>query len=359
MDQSHRQKLLNNKTKLMEIINFDKLRPELEKRKIFSRSMLIDIDNAGPTDRDKNTRLLTFLPKRGPRAYNDFVRCLIDSNQLPPARILNDIIPDAGVWQGTVVPAMQLPSESEHDIYPMKSNPRGVALIISVINFENNNMPERDGGEIDEENLNRLFYYLEFTVVIHRNKTAEEIRMILRNFRIDERHRNADACIVVILSHGCEKGFCSYDANTISNKDVLQMFNNKNCPILHNKPKLFFFQHCRGDDYDHAVPFAGETMDFDSYNVVDLPSLPTLSDMMVCYSTSPQTVSLRSKESGTLFISIIVDVFSQHAHNMHLEDLLRKVANRMLPLEVDGWKQSPEYTAHGWRRKLYFNPGLV
>lgn len=48
------------------------------------------------------------------------------------------------------------------------------------------------------------------------------------------------------MSHG-EKGFIKMkDGEKVSLEDIFEMFNNKNCPALQEKPKIFIIQACRG-----------------------------------------------------------------------------------------------------------------
>lgn len=48
------------------------------------------------------------------------------------------------------------------------------------------------------------------------------------------------------MSHG-ENGFIKMeDGDRVSLEDVFEMFNNKSCPALHEKPKIFIIQACRG-----------------------------------------------------------------------------------------------------------------
>ena len=48
------------------------------------------------------------------------------------------------------------------------------------------------------------------------------------------------------MSHG-EEGFIKMkDGEKVSLEDIFEMFNNKNCPALQEKPKIFIIQACRG-----------------------------------------------------------------------------------------------------------------
>lgn len=59
--------------------------------------------------------------------------------------------------------------------YPMRSCPRGLALVLSNVRFDsaNTDLDIRRGGEVDEETLRRLFTELDFTVSLHKDLTAE------------------------------------------------------------------------------------------------------------------------------------------------------------------------------------------
>ena len=66
-----------------------------------------------------------------------------------------------------------------------------------------------------------------------------------------EDHSQADSTVVAIMSHGKsgthDEGTLIYtkDCKYISSEDLLRRFNNLNCPLLKDKPKMFFFQFCR------------------------------------------------------------------------------------------------------------------
>jgi caspase-like apoptosis-related cysteine protease len=47
--------------------------------------------------------------------------------------------------------------------------------------------------------------------------------------------------------------------------------------------------------------------------------------MIVCYSTIPGYASLRNTSTGTWFGEILAHKIAKHAHEMHLEDILKQV----------------------------------
>ena len=57
-----------------------------------------------------------------------------------------------------------------------------------------------------------------------------------------------DSLVVVIMSHG-EQGsvFLTCDGRKILLEDVINYFDAVNCPQMAGKPKIFFFNCCRGD----------------------------------------------------------------------------------------------------------------
>ena len=71
---------------------------------------------------------------------------------------------------------------------------------------------------------------------------------MLTSFRdgLNEIKDEVSCCLVTLMSHG-ENGFIKMkDDDKVSLEFIFDMFNNKNCPALHEKPKIFIIQACRG-----------------------------------------------------------------------------------------------------------------
>ena len=85
-----------------------------------------------------------------------------------------------------------------------------------------------------------------YSVNIRRDLDSDAFEEALESFAEDPRHSAADSAVVVVLSHGQEKGIYATDGVVIHFSQILDALDGHNCPALVNKPKLFFFQACRG-----------------------------------------------------------------------------------------------------------------
>lgn len=87
-------------------------------------------------------------------------------------------------------------------------------------------------------------------------------------------------------------------------------------------------------------------------------NLPTYSDMKICYATVPGYRSFRDPENGSWYIQIMCNIWSQHAHDTHLDDLLKMVGNSASVLRTEESKlQTCSNEDRGFFKTLYFNPG--
>ncbi|XP_045292435.1 uncharacterized protein LOC123575783 isoform X3 [Leopardus geoffroyi] len=124
----------------------------------------------------------------------------------------------------------------------------------------------------------------EHTSCIDPNKM--ELLGKISSFRdgLNEIKDDVGCCLVTLMSHG-EKGFIKMkDGERVSLEDIFEMFNNKNCPALQEKPKIFIIQACRGDH-----------------------------------------VALRHPRTGSVMIEAMAEVFKQHGNKWHIADFFTKI----------------------------------
>ncbi|XP_072378206.1 caspase-6-like [Diabrotica undecimpunctata] len=224
---------------------------------------------------------------------------------------------------------------------------RGTVVIFNNIKFLDSN-DERKGAELDEKNLKKLFQDLGFDVNVHRNLKLSEMKQKINRYRQSNDLGKGAMLIVIVMSHGNNTrgseqipgGFTqilTVDDKYLNVDDVLSEFTNDRCVAMKGKPKIFIFQCCRGNRKElqvDAVPFT---------NIVKQHA-----DMLIAYSTIPGFFSLREPKNGSWYIQSICDVFSQHAANYHVEELLKIVDDRLSRKHPD-YKQTSTFENRGFK----------
>ncbi|KAM4581094.1 caspase-2 isoform 2-T2 [Odontesthes bonariensis] len=238
--------------------------------------------------------------------------------------------------------------------YRMNSSPRGFALVISNVSFDPLAAPELDprkGGEVDDEVLRKVFTELDYLVSVHRNLTAQDMRTCIENFCRRPEHRTVDSCVVCLLSHGVEGAVYGTDGQLLQLDWVFQSFDNAHCPLLQNKPKMFFIQACRGDEMDcgvEQIDGPARTLspgceqrdagregqgDADSRQRANLGrpriKLPQRSDMICGFASLKGTAAMRNTKRGSWFIQELNSSLRLHSRDTHLSDILVQVNGRI------------------------------
>ncbi|XP_026226346.1 caspase-2 isoform X5 [Anabas testudineus] len=238
--------------------------------------------------------------------------------------------------------------------YRMNSSSRGFGLVISNVTFDPCAAPDLDprkGGEVDDEVLRKVFTELDYVVTVHRDLTAQDMRTCIENFCRQPNHRNVDSCVVCLLSHGVEGAIYGTDGQLLQLDWVFEAFDNAHCPLLQNKPKMFFIQACRGDEMDCGVEQIDGPVrtsspsceqrdagregqgDADSRQRGDMGrpriKLPQRSDMICGFASLKGTAAMRNTKRGSWFIQELNRALRLHARDTHLADILVQVNGRI------------------------------
>ena len=114
---------------------------------------------------------------------------------------------------------------------------------------------------------------------------------------------------------------------------------------------MFFVQACRGDDEDRGVHLQSD----DGEQSVVRRSLPNDADFLFAYSTAPGTVSWRSPQYGSWYISKLCETLDQHAKTgMDLVSMLTIVNDKVSEAYTkQGFKQCPA-PVNMLRKKVIF-----
>ncbi|KAM4601332.1 caspase-2 [Polymixia lowei] len=346
---------------------------------------------AEQTSHKRSWRLLFLLPKRGPRAFSSFCSALRDTEQghlcvlltqsperdgrerngerfvdsplpLPTQEAIAAKRPRRHESMETCLDADSpittpvLPCTQDFYLshreqsYRMGSSPRGFALVISNVTFDPCVTPDLDtrkGGEVDEEVLRKVFTELDFIVTVRRDLTGQAMQSCIEQFRRLTDHRTADSCAVCLLSHGVEGAVYGTDGQLLQLDWLFEAFDNAHCPLLQNKPKMFFIQACRGEDMDCGVEQSDgpertcspgcEQRDAGREGEGDADSrqrrdtgrprikLPQRSDMICGFASLKGTAAMRNTKRGSWFIQELNTALRLRSRDTHLADIMVQV----------------------------------
>jgi len=126
--------------------------------------------------------------------------------------------------------------------YKMISEKRGYCILI--------NNYYTLGTYKEMQRFRNIFFQLHFKVKMKKNMNKEDILNFLRIKSQDPQLAEHDAFVLMIISHGNEnREIYGLDNLPIRIDTIMTMFNNKECSLLQNKPRLFFFNCCRGSEF--------------------------------------------------------------------------------------------------------------
>ena len=226
---------------------------------------------------------------------------------------------------------------------------KAFALIITNDKFANSSI--LPGTIVDNQNLQEFCEKAGFEIHNEKNLKADAIRKRLTDFRDKE---FADAFICFISSHGNEKGILGTDDVSVSMEEIVK-------PIMDNlslvgKPKLFFFDSCRGEkvnkgQYDNAV-YKHKNFTDDSNSSVLIPSY---ADTIISRSSWHGHVSNINQAEGSWFITVLTKIFIKYAKTKHLTDMLVLVNQVIAEMDKKtNGKQMPCFTC-SLRHTVWFN----
>lgn len=255
--------------------------------------------------------------------------------------------------------------------YNMKSKERGVLFFVNIINFADNFKKKRNGAEIDHANLVTLFRELGYKIFYYEDLTRDEFNDLLKELIQSDYLKGIDSFVMCLHSHGDMKDVFGnsstsnsghtmvefHDGQHMGIETIIDLFSNHACESLASKPKVFFFPFCRGLESDTAKPLSvylqPRQIETDGWLKAELP---TFSDILICYSTLPGFAAHRDTLSGSWYITELCNVIAEHAHDTHLEDMLKILSKKVLDIRDGPRLQVPSAESRGFTKVLFFNP---
>uniref|UniRef100_A0A4W5LW60 Caspase family p20 domain-containing protein n=1 Tax=Hucho hucho TaxID=62062 RepID=A0A4W5LW60_9TELE len=139
---------------------------------------------------------------------------------------------------------------------------------------------ERSGAKHDVQRMEGLFKTNGFLHTAVNALNQKEVVTAFRRFR-DQLPKDVCCLMVVIMCHGRLGHISLSNGKEIQLEEIYQMFNNRQCPALCEKPKLFVVQACRGVK-EHPLHLYTDGCTEHGPSTPKL--LPTASDIMVVYT---------------------------------------------------------------------------
>jgi caspase 7 len=254
-------------------------------------------------------------------------------------------------------------------IYDMNHEKRGIALVINISEYDptptnEEKQKERVWSKKDVKNLKQTLEYLEFDLKMEENLTKSELENVLKE-QAEKSHENYDCFLCVVMSHGIDDHIVTRDNQLISFADIMAPI--KSCKTLIGKPKLFFFQACRGKNElesilrDQLPPISqsrtssassvkssqiarmSDSTNLQNKKFSELPPIQSEyeSDLLVYFSTLPGHLSWSNNDpkEGTIFIKSVCDVFNDAykniPDNLSLAQMVNRINNELSSKEVE------------------------
>ncbi|CAL8321991.1 unnamed protein product [Merluccius merluccius] len=197
--------------------------------------------------------------------------------------------------------------------YPMTGQQRGFCWIVNNHDFSpsHGRHKNREGTQIDEESLRRVFEWLGFNVEVLPDATRDQMVASIRELA-SRNHSGLDCVACFILSHGQQDVVYGVDGKEVSLMELTNQLSELQCASLRGKPKLFFIQACQGHQRQQAFyiqedgpsgpsgPSGPGDICIDAVSPSE--SVPYGSDLLIATATIPSFVSLRDTKQGTWFI---------------------------------------------------------
>ncbi|KAH9278879.1 Caspase-8 [Echinococcus granulosus] len=252
------------------------------------------------------------------------------------------------------------------EYYPMASPRRGICVVINNMTYWHPKFQNRGGCDKDEKRVEKVFCGLGFLVKVLRNLSSGEMRSELAFIGNKTDHSAYDAFIAVIMTHGGLGELYGVNGDAFPVHQLTLDFTAERCPSLAGKPKLFFIQACRGDEYQlgYALPATGITEDAVTSNpgsalpnplqigdtqvegeaveeatddVEEKPAIvaaklprkqrlvPNYADFLLSYATLAGFKAQRDPQKGSIYIQTLCHHLEMHGRSRSLLDIVTSV----------------------------------
>ncbi|XP_046541881.1 caspase-1-like isoform X1 [Equus quagga] len=251
-------------------------------------------------------------------------------------------------------------------IYPIRKKGDRTRLALIICNTDFDHFPRRNGFNHDIIGMKGLLEDLDYSVHVEENLTARAMELVLRTFATRPERESSDSTFLVLMSHGILDRICGTmhsdeKPDVLSYDTIFQIFNNRNCSYLKDKPKVIIIQACRGANSGELWVSDSPAASADSSaqspeDVQDdgVRKAHVEKDFVAFCSSTPHNVSWRSAR-GSLFITQLINYVQKYSWCCHLTEIFMRVQRSF---EEPGVKaQMPSLERQTMTRHFYLFPG--
>jgi len=349
---------------------------------------------------EKHKRLFEKLTKRGPSAYQNLKDILIQLKMDAAVRILcepdNDDLHFISIKKNAelqrqneerqiveerkpieeepnlknkfpydVIKTNEIKEDNKVGTYVMQTKDhRGIFFMVNIIEFVLKDN-RRDGAEEDGQAMSYIFRELGFKIYAFKNLTKADFINRLQEVLRSEECRKTECFVMALMTHGNlgekhAERVVFHDGVLMNVVDILDLFAHYNCPNLVNKPKVFVFPFCRGEDTDRQINCPKEHTESTCSSALRTdPTIATrLSDVLICYASTRGYKAHRDPDSGNWYIQTFCKLMAKHAHDTDLDHIVKMVQNEVNSRRTEnGALQIPCSENISFNKRLFFNPG--
>ncbi|EFN67188.1 Caspase-1, partial [Camponotus floridanus] len=255
-----------------------------------------------------------------------------------------------------------MPVPIDADRYNMNHKNRGKCIIFNHEEFDS--VEKRQGSTTDVMRLKKSFGRLGFDIEIENDLSHTEVMNKIEKLRQYD-HTNNDCLCIIVLTHGLQNDLIWAKDVAYKSEKIWKPFTADKCTTLAGKPKLFFFQACRGDQVDSGVVLSPRnSTPLEATDTITSYKIPTHADFLIAHSSVQDFYTWRNPVEGTWYIQCLCKILDEYGTEMDLISMLtltaRKVAtdfasNNPKDETMHGMKQVPSVTSM-LIRSIYFPP---
>ncbi|XP_072753824.1 caspase-1 isoform X2 [Anoplolepis gracilipes] len=205
----------------------------------------------------------------------------IDANIFSTQNIVEDDIL-IGKQPSTSTAFMPVPIDA--DCYNMNHKHRGKCIIFNHEEFDAG-VDKREGSTTDVMRLKKSFGNLGFDIEIENDLSHIEIMDKIEKLSQYD-YTDNDCLCIIMLTHGLQNDLIWAKDVAYKSEKIWKPFTADKCTTLAGKPKLFFFQACRGDQVDNGVVLSPRSLiQSEATDTVTSYKIPTHADFLIAHSS--------------------------------------------------------------------------